>query len=479
MIAAILLYPLIAAPLVYFLESKTINRLAILIYALLFSVGSAALYMGLNPIEFTTYFGLDSLSMLFLLIMALLFPAVAIYNISYFNHSDVSLKGQTEYTVFFLFFIGSMAGVLFSQHLGLLWVFVEATTLFSAPLIFVERSRSSLEAAWKYIFICSIGISLAFVGIILLSIGTANLHSLFFWDLYRNAGQINSFWLKFSFPFILVGLGTKMGLAPVHAWLPDAHSESPSPISAMLSGVLLNAALLGILRVYKLMTLCDLHYYADHLLLAMGLLSLLVSAIFILRTNNYKRMLAYSSIENMGIISIGVSIGPAGYYAAMLHVVAHSLTKGAFFMTAGNILHRFKSREIDKIRGLLQTDKVTGWLWVACFAAISGIPPFPSFISEFLLVKGMFEKKYFPIAALFFFFLTIILYGMGKSVFRMSFGGKLPGIAAEKPLLSTYLPQVIILLFLLFIGLYMPDFLDALLRKAAGELGVIKYRILP
>jgi hydrogenase-4 component F len=163
MIAAILLYPLIAAPLVFFLKSKTFNHLAILIYAILFSGGSVSLYLGLNPIDFTTYFGVDSLNMLFLLVMALLFLAVAIYNIAYFKHSDVSIKGQTEYTVFFLLFIGSMSGVLFSQHLGLLWVFTEATTLFSAPLIFVERSKSSLEAAWKYIFICSIGISLAFV----------------------------------------------------------------------------------------------------------------------------------------------------------------------------------------------------------------------------------------------------------------------------------------------------------------------------
>ncbi|MGE5341740.1 MAG: proton-conducting transporter membrane subunit [Candidatus Omnitrophota bacterium] len=477
MIAAILLYPLIAAPLCFFLESKTANRLALVLYAVIFAAGSIVL--SIHPVTFTAYFGMDPLNTLFLSIMAFLFLAVSVYNIVYFNHSEFTIKEQTEYTVYFLFFIGAMAGVIFSTHLALLWVFVEATTLFSAPLIYAERSRSSLEAAWKYIFICSIGISLAFVGIILLSIGTGHLDSLFFADLYRNAGKINPFWLKLAFPFILVGLGTKMGLAPVHAWLPDAHSEAPSPVSAMLSGALLNTALLGILRVSGLMTLAHLEYYSGTLLMVMGLLSLLISAIFILRTNNYKRMLAYSSIENMGIISIGAATGGIGTYAAMLHMVAHSFTKGAFFLTAGNIVHRFKTKEIEKTRGILQADGINGWLWLACFVAISGIPPFPSFISEFLLIKGFFEKKYILPAILFFLLLTIILYGMGKAVFHMSFGPKREPVSGDQSPALTYLPPVIILLLLLFLGFYMPDYLGSMLQKAADALNMVSYRRLP
>ena len=466
MIAAIFIYPILVALLAFFLKSKVFNHVAIVSYAVLMTVCSILLY--LNGGTFTPYFGVDPLNILFLLVMAVLFLAVSIYNIGYFRHSKIDAKSQTEYTIYFLLFVCAMTGVIFSKHLGLLWVFIEATTLFSAPLIYVEKSKSSLEAAWKYIFICSIGISLAFVGIILLSIGTGHLDSLFFSDLYANAGKLVPFWLKLSFPFILVGLGTKMGLAPVHAWLPDAHSEAPSPISALLSGALLNTALLGILRVFKLMSLANLDFYARNLLMVMALLSLLVSAIFILRTNNFKRMLAYSSIENMGIISLGIAIGGVGYYAAFLHVIAHSLTKGSFFMCAGNILHTFKTKEIDKTRGILRTNPITGWMWIMSFVAISAIPPFPSFISEFILIKGLFDKKYFPVAILFFFLLTLILYGMGKSVMRMSFGSKLEHVTAGKISPLLYLPQVILLLFLLVMGLYMPGFIHSLLTEAAN-----------
>jgi len=476
MIAILLFYPLAAIPVVILLKSRWVNVLAVLIYAVLFAGISGALYV--SPAEFTPFFGVDSLNILFLLVLALLFLAVSVYNVGYMRHTTVSPGRQAEYTVFFLLFVGSMAGVVLSRHLALLWVFIEATTLSSAPLIYFDRSRSSLEAAWKYIFICSIGIALAFVGIILLSLSTGRLESLFFSDLYKNAGLLAPLWLKLSFPFILVGLGTKMGLAPVHAWLPDAHSESPSPVSAMLSGTLLNMALLGILRVFKLMELAHLDYYARNLLLLMGFLSLLISAVFILRTGNYKRMLAYSSIENMGIISIGIGIGGIALYAALLHMVVHSLTKGAFFMSAGNILHVYKTKETGKVRGLLERWKVYGWLWVGCFAAISGIPPFPSFTSEFLLVKGIFGKGYYFQAGIFFLLLTLILYGMGRSVFGMSFGGGGSGesdkgeLTAGKPSPLSYLPPLFLLLVLLVMGLYLPGPVHEVLRRAALELTV-------
>ncbi len=468
MIPIILLFPVAAAPFIYFVKSRTLNHIVLIIYALLMSTVTGILYK--NGGHWSPFLQTDPLNIVFLIIMSILFLGVAFYNRAYFKHHDIGIKAETEYTIFFLFFVASMAGVLLSTHLALMWVFIEATTLFSAPLIYVERSRSSLEAAWKYIFICSIGISLAFVGIILLSIGTKSVDSLFFKDLYSNAKTIVPFWLKFSFPFILIGLGTKMGLAPVHAWLPDAHSESPSPVSAMLSGTLLNAAFLGILRVFKLMTLAGLDYYARTLLLVMGLLSLVVSAIFILRTNNFKRMLAYSSIENMGIISLGIATGGIAYYASFLHVISHSLAKGSFFLTAGNILNRFHTKEIDKVRGILQIDKINGWLWIGSFAAISGIPPFPSFISEFLITMELFRGHQYIIAGIFFLVFTIILFGMGRSVMHMAFGPADPHLVKASPAPMTYIPQIGFLMLAVVIGIYTPDILNNLLKWASALL---------
>ncbi|HLP59576.1 MAG TPA: proton-conducting transporter membrane subunit [Candidatus Deferrimicrobium sp.] len=472
MIAVLLLYPLAVIPVVILCKTRLVNILALLSYAVLLAGISVALYV--TPAQFTSFFGVDSLNILFLLVLALLMLAVSVYNAGYLWHSTASAARQAEYTVFFLLFVGSMVGVILSQHLAFYWVFLEATTLSSAPLIYFERTNSSLEAAWKYIFICSIGIALAFVGIILISLGAGQTGSLFFVDLYKNAGSLVPLWLKLSFPFILVGLGTKMGLAPVHAWLPDAHSESPSPVSAMLSGTLLNMALLGILRVFKLMHLAQLDYYAANLLLVMGFLSLLISAVFILRTDNYKRMLAYSSIENMGIIAIGAGIGGIAIYAALLHVVVHSLTKGAFFLTAGNVLHFYKTKETGKIQGILKTLPIDGWLWIACFVAISGIPPFPSFTSEFLLVKGMFSKGFYWQSGIFFLLLTFILYGMGRSVLQMSFGENNDdrGSHLGKTTRANYLPPLVLLLLLLVLGIYMPGPVHSLLEHAAQELSI-------
>ncbi|MCU0287121.1 MAG: hydrogenase [Acidobacteria bacterium] len=472
MIAVLLLYPVAAIPVVLLFKKRLINILALLSYAVLFAGISVALYI--KPAHLTSFLGVDSLNILFLLVLALLLLAVSVYNAGYLWHSTATPARQAEYTVFFLLFVGSMAGVILSQHLALYWVFLEATTLSSAPLIYFEHTNSSLEAAWKYIFICSIGIALAFVGIILISLGAGQTGSLFFADLYKNAGSLVPLWLKLAFPFILVGLGTKMGLAPVHAWLPDAHSESPSPVSAMLSGTLLNMALLGILRVFKLMHLAHLDYYAANLLLVMGFLSLLISAVFILKTDNYKRMLAYSSIENMGIIAIGAGIGGIAVYAALLHVVVHSLTKGAFFLTAGNVLHFYKTKETGKIQGILKTLPIDGWLLIGCFIAISGIPPFPSFTSEFLLVKGMFSKGFYWQSGIFFLLLTFILYGMGRSVLRMSFGenNSEPGLNQKKTSRVNYLPPLVLILLLLAMGIYMPGAVHSLLQQAVQELSV-------
>ena len=222
------------------------------------------------------YFALDSLNILFLSVMALVVLAVIIYQ----------GKQSVKYYSILTAFIISMAGAILSNNLGLMWVFVEATTLTSAYLIIHHKNKNSLEAAWKYTFICSIGISLAFVGIILLLLATGNLNTLNIQVLYENAALVNPFWLKLAFVFIVIGFGTKVGLAPVHSWLPDAHAEAPSAISAMLSAALLNSAFLVILRVFKLMELAGVAQTAKTMLILMGLLSIFVASIFIFKIGN-------------------------------------------------------------------------------------------------------------------------------------------------------------------------------------------------
>lgn len=261
-----------------------------------------------------------------------------------------------------------------------------------------------------------------------------------------------------------------MGLAPIHAWLPDAHSESPSTISALLSGTLLNMAFLSILRVFKINEMSGNVLFAKVLLLIMGFLSLLVSAVFIIRINNYKRMLAYSSIENMGIIAIGIGIGGLAQYAAILHLILHSLIKSSFFLTSGNIHQIYKTKQISSVKGLLKKDKITGWLWILSFICISGIPPFPIFISEFLLIKAMFENNYMILAIIFILLLTIIMFGLANSVFKMSFGESLNKEKSKYLNFTAYLPQVFILILLLIFGLFIPEIINSLIKNATLSL---------
>lgn len=451
---------------------RLLNRLALLGVAALYLAAAIAWWTGWDVAYLSGwlsgYFTVDPLALWFFTIMTLVFTAAAVYSLFYFREHELSPQREAVYVAAMLLFIMAMTGVLLANHLALLWVFVEATTLTSALLIYFERHKSSLEAAWKYIFICSIGITLAFVGIIVLSIGSRSIGSLFFADLYQRAGEINVFWLKMAFAFMLVGFGTKIGVAPLHAWLPDAHAEAPSPVSALLSGALLNSTFLGLLRFKEILVRAQLHQFADFLFLVVGFLSLLISAAFMLKIKNYKRMLAYSSIENMGILFLGSACGRTGIYAALLHSAAHSLSKCSLFLTSGNILRLYGSKQIDDVRGLLQREPRTGWVWLLSLLAIAGLPPFPAFLSKFLLIRAFFEVGRGWLAAPFLLFVIVLFFGMGGAVFRMTFGTAPPERGAGVRLgISAYAPQMLLLILLLVIGINLPAKVQALLQSAA------------
>ena len=403
------------------------------------------------------------------MVMSIVFLAVAIYNNGYTKNEASLTRKLRHYTYMVLFFVFSMTGAVLSTNLGASWVFIEGTTLASAYLIYFHKTKHSIEAAWKYVFICSIGIALAFVGIILMTVATGSLNTLFYSELFNNAPLFNHFWLQLSFVFILFGIGTKMGLAPVHFWLPDAHAEAPSPISALLSATLLNSAFLMIVNVFRIMVLSGCDSFARLMLLAMGFLSLFITAVFVYHINNYKRMLAYSSIENMGILAIGTALGGVGMLAAIIHLIGHSLIKASFFLTSGNVLEIYGTKKIKSVTGLMKTDRKTAWLWVASFLGIVAFPPSVLFISEFLMVKTMFLKGHFIMCALFLLLLTIVLYGLGKAVIKMSFSAPTHEVEPVKLSWTMYLPQVVMLMLAFVIGIYMPQCLtQAILATVAG-----------
>ena len=470
MINTILIFPIIACLIMIFVKNKAFNTFLVSAYSVIHFVMTMLIAFGVGNKTPNVYFGIDNTNLIFLIVLSFIFLMVAFYNNGYvktFNFSDKKIR---NYSMMILVFVLSMTGTILSTDLGLSWILIEATTLSSAYLIYFNRTKHSIEAAWKYVFICSIGIALAFVGIILLNISTGSVNTLNFEELYKFASDFNQNWLKLSFIFILFGFGAKMGLAPIHFWLPDAHSEAPSVISALLSATLLNSAFLVIVRVFKIMLIANCESYAQFMLLLMGFLSMFVTAVFVYHIKNYKRMLAYSSIENMGIMAIGLALGGVAYYAVILHLIGHSLAKASFFLTSGNILKLYDTKKIDSVTALVNSDGKTGWLWIISFLAICAFPTSVLFISEFLMVKTMILQEHFVLCALFVILLTIILYGIGKAVVKMAFGevntDKAPYIQENKSKVSfwMYFPQYLMLILVFVFGVYVPKFLNDIIK---------------
>lgn len=431
---------------------------------------------------------LDPLGRVFLGIASTLFLAAALYGVGYLARETgtaddrrrdleegalFSNAPEAVFTGCLLFFLATMTLVCVSNHLGILWVAVEATTLASAPLIYFHRHHRSLEAAWKYLLICSIGIALALLGNFLLAVATKSSPQgeipLRLDLLLPAAASFQPMWLKAAFIFLLVGYGTKMGLAPLHTWLPDAHSESPSLVSALLSGALLNCAFLGVLRALQVLTAAGLAPFGQQLLVGFGLFSMGLAAAFIFGQSDYKRMLAYSSVEHMGILALGVGLGGGAVFGALFHAVNHSLIKEMLFLVAGNILSATRTKTIAEVSGLSRTLPVSGALWLAGFFAITGMPPFGTFLSEFTIVKAAVDGGRIGVAIAYLLALAVVFIGMCGLVLRMVQGPPPAGAAqtaSREPWLALA-PPVLLGILGLALGLYLPPFLERLLRDAA------------
>lgn len=457
---------------------------------------------GFPPPVLSGWIALDAASYLFLAITSLIFLAAALYAVGYLAREgrraaaseDVADEvpfvnfPEAVFTGCLLFFLAAMTLVVLSRHWGLLWVAVEATTLASAPLIYYHRYPRSLEATWKYLVICSVGIALALLGNFFLAmsarIGSAAPLHLVIPDLEAQARQLDPRWLKAAFVLLLVGYGTKMGLAPLHTWLPDAHSEAPSLVSALLSGVLLNAAFLAILRGHCLLVHAGLGDFSRELLVLFGLVSMGVAAMFILGQTDYKRLLAYSSVEHMGILVLGIGVGGVAGWGSLWHAIQHSLTKAMLFLAAGNTLAYFHTKSTAQVRGLGRVLPVTGLLWLAGLLAITGCPPFGTFLSELAVLKGMLDAERWGLAAYYLAALGIVFAGMSAVILPLVYGaagerpsaeaGQVPDVAAERlgrePWWSL-LPPLALGLLALVLGLYLPPGLSDLLHRAASVVG--------
>ncbi|MHB0999207.1 MAG: proton-conducting transporter transmembrane domain-containing protein [Armatimonadota bacterium] len=320
-------------------------------------------------------------------------------------------------------FILAMYAVPLAQHIGFLWIAVEATTLISAPLINYHHSRNSLEATWKYLLLCSVGIAFALFGTVLILAAqhaSANGETMMFSDLMAQARDLDPRLLRFGFIFCLLGYGTKAGIFPLHNWLPDAHSESPSPVSAMLSGALLNCALVAIWRLSQVVAASGQAELVRQLLVPAGAITVIAASLMLVRQHDLKRMLAYSSIEHVGLLTLAIGIGSGQLF--ILHAFNHSIVKAALFLMAGGVLHVYGTKDLSKLGGILKTSPLWGIVLVAAGFAIAGSPPFGTFISEWLLLRDMFASGEITATIVMIIGLTITFIAIAAHIGRIAFG---------------------------------------------------------
>lgn len=424
-------------------------------------------------------FRLDALGAIFLLTVGLVYGLTALYAVGYLRPDEALPDFPAFNRNFFVLlnlFGWSMLLVPVLNNLAGIWIAVELTTIFSALLVALEGTDTSLEAAWKYIIIASSGLALALLGIVLLyaagvpALGTSYLPD---WTTLLAAGpRLSRGPVELAFVLSLIGFGTKVGIVPLHTWLPDAHGEGPTPVSAMLSGALLVDALYAVFRVYLIAQRAGAGTPARALLLGFGILTLVVAALFVLQQRNYKRLLAYSSVENMGLLTLATAFGgPIALYGMLLHVLNHAATKSMVFFGAGSVLRRYETRQIEEVRGVIGAMPYTGPILLAGVLALGGMPPFGMFRSELLMLTGGFTRGQYVAAAVFLVFVTLLFMGLlfhfTRMIWRPAPSTVSRGDAHGAMLAAMALDLVVVI----GLGLGVPPPLNSLLRQAAALFG--------
>lgn len=417
-------------------------------------------------------FYVDAFNVYLILVNALVGLTTAIFSGPYMAH-EVEIGRVDDgrmrlYHSMYQGFLLTMLVALTTNNLGLLWVAVEGATLATVLLVSLYRTPESIEAGWKYFILCGVGIAQALFGTVLIYFAAERAvpggkDALLWSVLKEHAGQLEPTVLVLAFVFLLIGYGTKIGLVPLHNWLPDAHSEGPTPMSAILSGLLLNIALYAVVRYKMLIEPALGTHLPGYLMMGFGMLSFSVAGILLHRQKDIKRMFSYSSIEHMGLMTLAFGIGgPLATFGGLLHMIVHSLTKSAIFVTVGHAAHLAGTQSIDKIRGLIRTQPTIGWSFLLGTVAIAGFPPFGVFTSEFLLFSATIKSWPWLVIPLLI-GLAVAFAGLFRHLQPMVFGEPPAG---QVPVKANMLPVVLHLLLVLWLGISIPDVLARWLDQA-------------
>jgi len=492
-VLTILLIPLATALVCYLLKSPRLIGYANLAGIVALAAYAAPVIVGAVSTPIASANGalfMDAFSAYIMGLMILYSLASAVYSIGYLdNELDAGLidfRGMRRYYGLFHLFVFTMLLVTMADNLALMWIGMEATTIVSALLIGLgfRKRPLAVEAAWKYIILCTVGITFALLGTFITyyaSTAVMGAEGALNWTMLKSiAPKLNPETMKLAFIFVLVGYGTKAGLAPVHNWLPDAQGEAPSPISALLPGW---TAFYAIMRFVSITEPSTGDAFTGNLLIIFGLISVGIAAVFILVQNNFKRLLAYSSVEHMGIIVLGVGIGgPVGIYGALLHVLSNTFAKPLMFFASGKIQARFGSTNIANVNGVLSIMPLLGTLTFIGALALSGTPPFNIFLSEFTILKAAVDKGMWLVIGIFLFFIALVFYGVLSAFGKMLFGA--PGAISDVHLarfkasrfsMGNMLGNAVMIALaaaIIVTGVRVPGFIDETIRACVLVLGV-------
>lgn len=430
-----------------------------------------------GPLLALGVFRADEVAVIFLLLIGFLAVSVSISTVGWLRRA-IERNEMSEDRLHFYYalvhaFIATMLVTVLSDNLGILWIAMEGTTITSAILVGFHGHKHSLEAAWKYIIVTTIGISFGLFGTVLIYGAAAHAQG----DVFAGAmnwssiaaisGKLDPGIVRIGFIFVIVGYGTKAGLAPVHMWLPDAHSQAPTPVSALLSGVLIKCALYGIIRFYIIARNACGPAFSEELLILFGLISVVVAAPFIIVQHDLKRFLGYSSVEHVGIIMLGLGFGGfLGIYGALLHVINHGVTKALMFLLAGDVINRYNTRDMRVIKGFISVAPWAGTLLFMGAFSLAGSPPSSIFISELLIVKAGLSSGHYLATAVFLLMVVIIFAGLIHHVGQMVFGTAEGSVSREKESRFSLTGTLLLISVIVLLGVCIPPSLNQILVRA-------------
>lgn len=434
--------------------------------------GSFAFFVVTNTGSSFGYLTADHLAVIFIVILFII-SSLSIY------HSAIYLKwrGKKErehnlYYAAMIILVAALNCAYCANHIAITWMFVEITTIGASFLIYYRRTELTLEATWKYIFICTISITFVFIGILFLGISMkhSGITEMTYTSLMTNAHLLDPFWTKMAFIFIFTGFTAKAALFPMYTAGIDAKDKAPSPAGAIFSSGLMNVGFCGIFRTYSIIQLTDSAAWSKSVLLISATISIFLASVYIMKVANFKRMLAYSSIEHMGLVMLGLAMGGVGVFAAIFHLLIHSLIKPALFYQTGIACRVFGSKLIDKTGGYIRQSVTGSLVFILGYFCVTAVPPSGLFISEFLIFREMYLCGYLWLMAVIMIFLTVIIWAMGKNIFHLVFTAP-PNVkfeSLERPSPFESLSQIALILFVMFMGIFPPEPILDYIRAAAA-----------